>query len=263
MSFFTDDNRFNLELLGRGAPETGWALSICTICILFYLNRTRSKLVIDFYKILITIFLILIILTQSRSALLFISIYFLISARRLKYFLPYITLFLAVIIILFNKYFETTFVQLFKRSASSNVLTGREFIWGEKFIDLQNNGILALFFGSDFTPKITVVETISYQTADTHNLLLDYIQYFGVIFTIIFLLWYFSTVKSTNVEGKSIIVAFFVTVVFVSPFRYSLLPYANVLILGLPIYIKNYSPKNSLRALKNRKNYTQPIGLDK
>jgi len=238
-SFFLDDGRFVILALGRGAGETAWAFCALIVLIEFFQKQEIFNIRFGTKTIIYLVSFAIIILTQARSALMFLLLYYYFRSAlsfRIKKKNIWIGFLLFVVILIIA--FSADLMVLLNRSLSlSSVLTGREYIWFAKLSQLASEDFYVVLFGSDLSPKIIEVPEIGYLTADPHNLYLDFIQYYGLFFLLVFGLWYAHMAKYSSQEAMPILKAFIVMSLFVSSFRYSSVFYINIVLLILPMIV--------------------------
>tara|TARA_B100002019_G_scaffold126528_1_gene108986 strand:- start:12689 stop:13753 length:1065 start_codon:yes stop_codon:yes gene_type:complete len=240
--FISDDYRVLFKGLGRGAGETAWALCVFIVTIEYLRSGKSINYNKTIFKLLYMVIFLLILLTQSRAAILFLfSFYFFksnISAKISLSGLVSFTIFIITIILLVV--LIPSFNQIFIRSSdASMILTGREFIWVSMYLDIINSSIQDILIGEDIAPNIHFVEEIGYVTADPHNLFLDIFQYYGLFGVLYITIWYSYLCKYKTKLSYAIIFAFVIMSMFVSTVRYPFLPYVNIILLAIPIMSSN------------------------
>lgn len=240
--FISDDYRVLFKGLGRGAGETAWALCVCIVAIEYFRSGENTNYNKTIFKLLYMVIFLLILLTQSRAAILFlVSFYFFKSNISSKISLSgLVTFCIFIIAIIFILVLVPSFNQIFIRSSdASMILTGREFIWASMYLDIINSNIQDILIGEDIAPNIHFVEEIGYVTADPHNLFLDIFQYYGLFGVLYITIWYSYLCKYKTKLSYAIIFAFVIMSMFVSTIRYPFLPYVNIILLAIPIMSSN------------------------
>lgn len=240
-----DDGRLNFQLIGRGPGETAWALCVLLVATNFLLDRHRISIKPRNLKIITLLATSLIVLTQTRSAMLFLGIYFMhINRFRIKFRLVILIISAAFLVLAAGVSGGIpVFSQIINRSLSPDkILTGREYIWAAQMVTFFSSNISTILFGSDLSPKIHQIVEISYETADPHNAYLDIIQYYGIFGFGYICLWYRNQIKHRSYDASAILVAFLLMSLLVSTSRYSLIFYANIILLLIPtVYTRERS----------------------
>ena len=104
-------------------------------------------------------------------------------------------------------------------------------------------------FGSDLSRHLITVSKISYETSDVHNTFLDILNYYGLVFLLLFLFWYiFSSGFFRSKKSFTILVSYFPVLMLSAVFKFPFAFYSSLLILLLPIYFNNirHSEKETL-----------------
>jgi len=235
-NLFSEDGRLVVSLLGRGSGETAWALCVLLVTTNFLRDQNRISIKPSTFMIIALISILAIIFTQTRSALLFLSVYFIYrGGYKLKFRFAIILLLVALFVVILSVGAAPIFPQFINRSLSTEtLLTGREYIWAAQMMALASQDMNAILIGSDLIPKIHEVAEISYATADPHNLFIDIFQYYGLLGLGYIYLWYRNMIKDRCFSASSLLIAFFIMSLFVSTVRYPLVFYVNILLLLAP-----------------------------
>ena len=233
--FITEDGRFAAQLLGRGAGETAWAFCVFLVTFNFLRELRYIKVAPRIQKVITFGAILIVCLTQARSAILFLTIYYIArfgSKTESKIGDVFKIFGIGFIVVIVAYAVNPIFHQVIARSLSlETVLTGREYIWAAKMAAFSDQAVVNLLFGSDLLPKVHEVVAIGYVTADPHNLYIDIFQYYGILGVTYTILWYKFATKHRFTSATPIILAFIGMCMFVSPFRYSMVFYVNTILL--------------------------------
>lgn len=247
-SLQSEDGRMIIELLGRGSGETAWAICVALATLNFLKDQQYIEIRAWNHRAITLVSIIVVVLTQTRSAILFLAVYYLHSNRTNFNAIQVARVSVIILSIVIIAAFTPYFSELIQRTLSpEKVLTGREYIWAAQIMALTNQDITAILFGSDLTPKVREVSEITYITADPHNLFIDIFQYYGFAGLLYILVWYKYQTKSNSKGATQILMAFVVMSMFVSTFRYPMLFYINVALLLIPMI---QSKKSNQAAIK-------------
>ena len=237
-SLLTEDGRFIVLALGRGAGETAWALCVLLVTLEYLGDRGCLEVGTRVKSLARLVLLLLILVAQTRSTFLFLLIYYFYRHRiQTKVRLSHIVTASVVLCILVAIVISIPlFSPMIQRTlALETILTGRQYIWATRWSALKSMSLQEILIGSDLSPKVNVIEELSYETADPHNLFLDIFQYFGAIGVLYIVLWYRHMIKKQPLDTTAFLRAFVVTSLVVSTIRYSMVFYANVILLLIPM----------------------------
>jgi hypothetical protein len=234
--FVSDDGRFMIQSLGRGAGETAWALCVLIIILNYCVDigHLRISGLLSLGVELLS--LVIIVYSQSRGPIGFIAIYYFIYRTKLIFSILRNPFYLvpALVVLLSIMYVPSIQAMLSRSSTSDSFLTGREYIWAVHIDQLRRLSLGELFFGTDLEPKIVDIPEIGYVTADPHNIYIDIINYYGIFGIAAMAYVYKRNVYWKAARSKAIVFAFMGMGMLVSPFRYPEIFYANVLVLLIP-----------------------------
>ena len=233
--FIAKDGRFIAKLLGRGAGETAWAFCVFLVTLNFLRELRCINIALRVQQVISLCAILIIFMTQTRSAILFLVIYYIgrfisKTGNKIDDMIKVLVVILIVGIVTFV--LNPALYQVIDRSLSiETIFTGREYIWAAKMTAFAEQDIVNSLFGSDLSSKIHEVPEINYLTADPHNLYIDIFQYYGLLGVAYTVLWYKFAARRRLTTATPILVAFIVMSMFVSTFRYSMVFYANIILL--------------------------------
>ena len=237
------DGRLHSIFLGRGANEL--ALAIAFMMILIHnkdlLPRVMCQLMrVRWLKYLTYIILAaLLIMTQSRSGIILISTYCLVTnisnILRLgykKFTIDTLLLWLlGLFIFLILVYLSLAIYALHNNINLERFFSGRFDVWEKNIVYFSNFNVQELILGSDFTTKNIYLNDERF-FSDSHSLYLDLFKYFG-LFGIFILFASLKLNLKKNQLSKSIFFAFLITNLFVTTFRYPYIFYVNLLMFTM------------------------------
>ena len=245
----TSDNRLVLSILGRSPGATAQIFCVALVVYDYYL-KDRILGFNNLGKIIKALFIVIVLLTQARTYYIFLIFYFLINhwnifRNSVKLLRVYFFTTLAGVII----YLSGIADEIFERSLGDRLFSGRESIWEAFFNNIFSRGDGQILFGSDLSRHLITVSKISYETSDVHNTFLDILNYYGLVFLLLFLFWYiFSSGFFRSKKSFTILVSYFPVLMLSAVFKFPFAFYSSLLILLLPIYFNNirHSEKETL-----------------
>lgn len=262
-----DETRLFIPLLGRGAGETAWAL--CALYVFLDYRQVTPSTISYFREVIYRLLtLIIIIMTESRVAILFMGIYIILRYQNVMFRTAVIGL--PILLALSYSFFSNNdSLAIVSRTLSpEKILTGREYIWSAHVADFLRQPLTHILIGHDFSPKIVDVPEVGYLTADVHNLFFDFVRVYGLAGLIYFAAYLTIAKWSIQKEQQGIVwsglVALLVMSLFVSVFRYPYLPLLTAIFLTLPflgkptirhreLFLKNLQTRTAVCAgTKNR-----------